>query len=195
MSYDTALVTLDQAQAALDDGHIDEAIAHYQSVIAGGGPHEASAFFGLASCHARRKQWKDAEDALNQVIERSPEFAVAYAYRGAVRLELAAVDDCLKDLDTAVEMAPNDAVVHVKRAEVFLRLGLLPAAHDEVRQAAKLPAPDVAFRDYMRAFKLGVEKELKRSVPREVPPINWGWLRGPRWLRRNGTVAPTSPSR
>jgi tetratricopeptide (TPR) repeat protein len=190
----SSIVALDQAQSALEDGHIDEAMEYYRSVIAKGDLHEASALLGMASCYARRKQWMDAEKALNQVIEHSPEFAIAYAYRGAVRLELAQVDDCLQDLDMAAEMAPNDAVVHVKRAEVFMRLGLLPAARDEIHLAAKLPAPDVAFRDYVRAFVLGIEKELKRSLPRESPSINWRWLHWPRWFRSNRNVVPSSLS-
>jgi tetratricopeptide (TPR) repeat protein len=195
MASDNAVGSLDQAQAALEDGNIDEAMEYYHAIIEKGGPHTGSALFGLASCYARRKQWEDAERTLNLVIELAPEFASAYAYRGAVRLELAQVDDALSDLDRAVKMAPKEAIVHLKQAEVFMRLGLLPAAHDAVRRAAKLPAPDVAVRDYIRAFLIGVQKELKRSLPRETPPIHWGWLRRPQWLRRTTLAAPSSTTK
>ncbi|MBA3825617.1 MAG: tetratricopeptide repeat protein [Ktedonobacterales bacterium] len=195
MTYVSSAAQLDQAQAALEDGNIDQAMAYYQDIIAAGGPQKASALFGLASCYARRKEWGEAENALDEVILYAPDFATGYAYRGAVYLELARPDEAMRDLEYAVKLAPKEAIIHVKRAEVFMRLGLIPAAHDAVRRAAKLPAPDVAVRDYIRAFLLGVEKELKRSIPRENPPINWGWLHRPRWLRRASSVAPSSLSR
>jgi tetratricopeptide (TPR) repeat protein len=194
MAYDTGVGTLDQAQAALEDGNIDAAMEHYRALIEAGGPHKPTALFGLASCHARRKEWGEAETTLNQVLDYAPDFATAYAYRGAVRLELGRMDDAMKDLDRAAEMAPADAIVHVKRAEVFLRLGLLPAAHDEVRLAAKLPAPDLVFRDYTRAMVRGIEKELKSSVTRTTPPIEWGRLRPSRWLRRSQSLASATQS-
>ena len=73
---------------------------------------------------------------------------------------------------------------YLKQAEVYLRLGLIPLAHSAVRTAARLTAPDIATRDYIRTFALTIEKEMKRSIPRYVPPFDLGWLRHLPWSRR-----------
>lgn len=176
--------SLAQAATFLDDGHIDQALTVYHALIATGGEEKMTALFGVASCYARRKQWEEAEEVLNQIIQQIPTFAEAFAYRGAVRLDLGNVDESIADLDHAVAIDPTSAVVYLKQAEVYLRLGLLPLAHSAVRSAARLTAPDIATRDYIRTFALTIEKELKRSIPRYVPPFDLGWLRHLPWSRR-----------
>jgi pentatricopeptide repeat protein len=176
--------SLAQAEAFLDDGHIDQALAVYHALIAAGGEDKMTALFGVASCYARRKQWEEAEEVLNQVIQQIPTFAEAFAYRGAVRLDLGHVDESIADLDQAVAINPTSAVVYLKQAEVYLRLGLLPLAHTAVRTAARLTAPDIVTRDYIRTFALTIDKEMKRSISRYVPPFDLGWLRHLPWSRR-----------
>ncbi len=181
---ETTSPSFTQAAKFLDDGHIDQALAVYHSLIAVGGEDKMSALFGVATCYARRKQWEEAEEVLNQVIQHVPSFAEAFAYRGAVRLDLGRVDESIADLDHAVEIDPTSAVSYLKQAEVYLRLGLVPLAHNAVRTAARLTAPDIATRDYIRTFALTIEKEMKRSIPRYVPPFDLGWLRHLPWSRR-----------
>ena len=66
--------SLAQAATFLDDGHIDQALTVYHALIATGGEEKMTALFGVASCYARRKQWEEAEEVLNQIIQQIPTF-------------------------------------------------------------------------------------------------------------------------
>lgn len=149
-----------EAAAALASGDTDTAVALYREMLTTGSASKPRVRFGLAVCYARRKAWEDAERELTRVIEAAPASAIAFAYRGTVRVELAQVDAGRADLDEALRLEPGNGVVRLKRGESLLRLGMLRDAYAEFQAAARLPAPDDATREYSRALLLATRKAL-----------------------------------
>ncbi|MGZ3598990.1 MAG: tetratricopeptide repeat protein [Ktedonobacterales bacterium] len=170
------------AALALDEGHIDHALPIYRAIAEHAGIEQAPALLGLSVCHARRRQWEDAEAALTRLLELSPESGAVYAYLGSVRLELGSIDEARDDFSKALELAPGNAIVRLKYAELLLRLGLLDQAQLELQRAAKLTAPDDTTRDYIRSLLLMVRKEMKRAVVRRsASPLEF-------WQKLTGAV-------
>jgi predicted Zn-dependent protease len=159
-------LSLAAAAKALDEGHIDKALAIYRPLVSGGGGDELSALVGLAVSHARRKEWSEAEDCLLRVLKRVPDAGQVRAYLASVRLEQGRVDDAQADMDAALEMAPGSALVRLKHAEMLLRLGVLQDAYTELQRAAKLNPPDDATLEYIRGLLVTTKKALSQSIDR-----------------------------
>jgi predicted Zn-dependent protease len=186
-------VTLADAVAALEAGQVDHAASIYRLLADQDSADQLSALFGLAVCHARCRQWAEAETRLLEVLERAPSHGVARAYLGSVRLDLGRFDEAQADLDAALELAPGNAVVRIKHAELLLRVGLIPQAHAELQRAARLRAPDPALREYLRSLLMTTRKEMSRSIVRHgaTPAEFWRAL----VVRVQGMAAPTGAHR
>ena len=156
--------TLAAAAAALDEGHIDKAIAIYRPLVAHGGGDEWSALVGLAVSHARRKEWSEAEDCLLRVLKHVPDAGQVCAYLASVRLELGRIDEAQADMAAALEMAPGSAIVRLKHAEMLLRLGALQEAYTELQRAAKLNPSDATTLEYIRGLLVTTKKALSQSI-------------------------------
>ncbi len=159
------VTALAAARDALAAGRTDDAFTLYRLTLERDGS-DLDALLGLAVCHARRREWGEALIPLRELCGRLPEYATARAYLGAARFELGEVDEGRADLDAAVALDSADLVARLKRAEVSLRLGLLPAAEADLRVAARLPAPDDTLRDYTRALLADVRKQGRQSIAR-----------------------------
>lgn len=166
---------LTEAAQALDDGHIDQAIALYRGIVQTGGPDALSATFGLAVCVARRKQWEEAESLLTEVIANSPEFAIAHAYLGAVQLSLGNIEEAEESSLIALRLAPGNAVVRVKYAEMLLRLGRSTEAVEELQKAGALGSSDKTLTGYIRQLNLATKKDLKHAIVRTTPSLGMVW--------------------
>lgn len=160
---------LREARDALAEGRTDAAFAIYRALLVTDGlstTHEAvqlDALLGLGVCHARRKEWEEALIAFSDLCDRAPTFAPAWAFTGATRFELGEIDDALSNLDTAVTCDPESAIARIKRAEVRLSLGLLDAAEEDLRVAARA-ATDESIRTYARDLLMSVLRLKKRAV-------------------------------
>lgn len=155
---------LAEASEALEAGQIDHAISIYRALVASDGAARLSAMLGLAVCHARRREWEEAEQAFLALLQRTPDLAVARAYLGMVRFELGRLDEAQDDLKAAIDTAPGNAVVRLKHAEMLLRLGRLHDAYDELQRSARLSPPDKATREYTRTLLLATRKQLAHAV-------------------------------
>ncbi len=183
---------LHDAAAALGDGEIDRARPIYQAVMAEPTSPDARqlAAIGLAVCNARRREWAEAEAVLQDVVAADPDSGMARAYLGAVRFERGDVDTARDDLDEAVRLAPEEAIVFIKRGEVSLRIGLLRDALGDFQRAARLPAPDETTRDYVRGLLTATRRELASSVERVIPAPSDVWRRLTRRMSRRGAALP-----
>lgn len=168
-------MTLAATAQALDDGQIDKAYAIYRPLLAHGGGDELSVLVGLAVSHARRKEWKEAEDCLLRVLKRVPDAGQVRAYLASVRLELGRVEAAQADIDAALEMAPGNAIVRLKHAEMLLRLGVPQEAYTELQRAAKLNPPDATTLEYIDGLLMTTKKVLGPSIdhPGTAPAGFW----------------------
>jgi tetratricopeptide (TPR) repeat protein len=158
------------ATTALAEGDTATAVTIYRQLYEGA-QSDDTLLPGLAlgACLARRREWPDALELFAVLTERFPGSAMARAYLGATRLELADFATAREDLDAAVAIDPNDAVVYAKRAEYFVRVGLFRQAEADYQQALRLPMPDDATRNYCRSALLSVRAELKTAIERSAP--------------------------
>lgn len=157
------------ATIALAAGDVDAARTAYRRALDEGTVDVVTGHLGLAICHARRRQWARAATALRDALEHDPECGRAHALFGAVRFEQGDVEPALSELDLAALLAPDDAVVRLKRAEILLRLGRLNEAERECRRAVTLAGADAETRDYARALALGIRRELAGALHRDTP--------------------------
>jgi tetratricopeptide (TPR) repeat protein len=59
----------------------------------------------------------------DQIIERDPEFAIAYNYRGVVQVMLRRYEQAMDDYARAVELDPTDASIYNNRANLYNAIG------------------------------------------------------------------------
>ena len=68
------------------------------------------------------RDFDHAVEDLAEAIELNPDYADAYANRGAVYLLAGDFDHAIEDLTKAVELNPNDAIAYNNRGMVWLYL-------------------------------------------------------------------------
>jgi tetratricopeptide (TPR) repeat protein len=115
---------------------------------------------------------------------------VVQAYAGGALLALGRVSDAKDVLDEAVERAPTDFYVLLKRGELFCRLGIYETAVDALERAMRSPTDDRVGREAARrllrfardkartGFVRRISGGLRLPLPRKVPGAHsrqaWG---------------------
>ncbi len=163
-----------EARSLAEGGHLSEAIGTLLLAI---GEHDsASLRIALATLYIRRGSADDAARELDRAIELDAACAVAHAYRGALLVRLGRVDEAEAALDLARDLAPNDLLVSMKRADYFTVLGVLGRACDELRHGLSEGGGDADLREAATRMLVEVEQRLRGSVTRH--PANLPSLGG-----------------
>ncbi len=162
-------------------GHLDEAIAAYEDIIAHA-PDDAGAFVALATLRIAARDAAGAETLLRDALALDEAHAVAWAYLGALLLERAAVSDAEDAFALALRHAPENCIVRLKRGEAFLRLGRTYDAVQELTHAVMLPPPDTETGTYARTLLKAARAQAARSVSRT--PVGGTASASPRRLVR-----------
>lgn len=152
-----------------------DSVATYRPLLAHGGGDELSALVDRAVSHARRMEWSEAEACLLRVLKRVPDAGQVRAYLASVRLELGHVDEARADIAAALEMAPSNALVRLKQAEMLLRLGLPSQAYTELQHAAKLRQPDAMTFEYIGALLATMKNVQPLPVERRRASLAEFW--------------------
>jgi predicted Zn-dependent protease len=175
----TAEVSMNSASEALEAGDVAKAISITKALIADKPEGESSfaAEVTLTVCHARRREWAEAEALLSSLAKRYPGSAMVRSYLGATRFELGQIELGRDDLDAAVQLEPDSALPYIKRGEYLLRLGLLRHAHADLKRGAELPAPDTATREYTRHLLVQVRQDIAGSIERNPTSPAKVWRR------------------
>jgi predicted Zn-dependent protease len=174
-----AAVSMKNASEALEAGDVARAMSITKALIAEP-PEGVSSFAAevtLAVCHARRREWAEAEALLTSLVERYPTSAMVRSYLGAARFELGQIEVGRDDLDAAVTLEPNSALPYIKRGEYLLRLGLLRQAQADLKRGAELPPPDTATREYTRHLLVQVRQDIAGSIERNPTSPKKVWQR------------------
>ncbi|MFQ3534751.1 MAG: tetratricopeptide repeat protein [Aggregatilineales bacterium] len=95
--------------------------------------------------------WQSRIDDYSAAIERYPEFASAYARRGANREILDDLHGAMDDFDTAIRLNPLHDIAHVNRGILFAKLGDLHSALLDLNEAIRLN-PTLTLAYYHRAL-------------------------------------------
>lgn len=152
------------AASLAERGHLTEAVATVQRAITAG--DTADLRVALATLYLRRGDVDAAARELDLAVQLNPACAVAHAYAGALLARRGRVAEGGDALDRALELAPFDLLVAMKRAEYFTVLGVLERARDELRRGLDDGggAPDA--RAAAARMLEEIEKRLRSSVIR-----------------------------
>jgi tetratricopeptide (TPR) repeat protein len=107
----------------------------------------------------RRGDPRGAIALCDRALEAQPALALAYAVRGAARLDLDDRQGALADLDRAVELDPRSAQAHVDRGAARFRLGDREGALRDLDRAVEL-GPDLAVARARRSLVRGAGGDL-----------------------------------
>lgn len=161
-----------EAESLAVSGHLAEAIA---TVLRAIGAHDSAQLrVALATLYLRRGSAGDAARELDAAIELDPACAVAHAYRGALLVRLGRADEAETALDLARDLAPDDLLVSMKRAEYFIVLGVLGRACDELRHGLSEGGGDTDLREVAARMLAQVEQRLRGSLirhPANLPKL------------------------
>lgn len=157
---------IDEAEALVARGLLGEAIAAVQRAIGAG--DSADLHVALATLYLRRADIDAATRELDAAVALDPSHAVAHAYSGALLLRRGHVDEAEAALDRARDLAPDDLIVAMKRAEFFNALGILGRARDELQYG--LVEGGGAYETRVAAARMlaDVERRLARSITRRT---------------------------
>lgn len=177
----------DIARALADAGRIDEAIASLKTALAEG--QSAELHVALATLYLRRGGGAAAAmGELDRALERDPSSGVAHAYVGALLVATGRIEDGVTHLDRARDLAPNDIIVAIKRAEYWLRIGVLDRARSELRAALLNGGGEPDVRAVARELLESVNGRVKSSFVRRTVALP-GLPRISRALRRRSQPA------
>jgi Flp pilus assembly protein TadD len=178
---------IDEAEGLLARGHLDEAVVTLQRAL---GAHEtAELHVALSTVYVRRGSVADAHRELERAVALDPHCAIAHAYAGALFMRAGRPDEARERLDLARELAPNDMVVSLKRAEMWLMLGVLGNAGAELEHGLLYGGGSEATRAAARKLLAEVEKRMSRSVTRKTVRLPGAGLMA--MLRRRPAAMPS----
>jgi soluble lytic murein transglycosylase-like protein/TolA-binding protein len=150
-------VALAQANSYLTDGHYENAVAAYQTVLASGADANisASASFGLGQAALREGLFTDAVNTLSEFINRYPQdarIAQVYFLRGDAYSGLAQWAAALVDYQQYLALRPGmiDSYVHERIGDAQLALGQRDAAltsYGTAAEAGRSLVPELILRE------------------------------------------------
>ena len=156
-------MTIDAWFASWAPGRLEETIAAFERVLQAGDAadqqfHEAADFFFLGAMYSDGKHdWQAAIRWYDRALEMDPQHFGALGNRGFCKQKLGRAAEGLVDIDAALALAPNDAMLHMMRAQVLRELGRVDESRDELDTAIRL-APKVAgFRQNRGLLRMEAE--------------------------------------
>jgi tetratricopeptide (TPR) repeat protein len=131
-NYMLATFNLGLASAALGDN--DEAIKYLKRTLEMD-PTNFSAAFDLGVAYLHKQMFPESTAAFRQAVTIYPDFAPGYKALGEMLIYQGRVDAGLKELRTAVRLAPKDPRNHEALAKALQAKGLHMEAEEEMRKA------------------------------------------------------------
>ncbi len=139
----------------LQQGNLEAAARDLSSAAAGDMPERVAALLDLASCHGRRKAWRDSLAAANAVLAEHPNHADARRFAGYACFSLHQDAEALVHLDRCLSSDGTQANIWHVTAVIALRQGNALSAYQRACKAGEL-APD--NRDYQFQRRLAAAK-------------------------------------
>lgn len=120
-----------------------------------------------ALAHFKKRNYERALSALDDVIRRHPNSALAYSNRGAVYFQIGKYDEAVKDYTQAIGLGQNDTVTVLNRASAYAKNGDFDKALDDCNAIIRVnPRNAVAYR------VCGVAYQGKGDVERAFTHLN-----------------------
>lgn len=177
-----------EAESLVSRGLLAEAIATIQRAIGRGGTSDLHV--ALATLYMRRGGAAEARQELDVALALEPNSAIAQAYVGGMLIDAGQIAEAQDRLDLALRLGPNDLIVLMKRAEYWLRLGILDNARAEIKHGLQDGGGAPHVRAMAETMLAAIEKRSRNSFQRQTVALpDLGALR--RMFRRSGSTAAT----
>ena len=137
---DDLATSFEEGVQALRDGNLDEAESAFRRVIDGGGAF-APAHNNLGIVYQMRGQHERAVVQFREAARIDPDYPAPQILLGASLLALGRVEEATPPLETAVKLAPGEALAHQQLARAYEQNGEWAGAVDQYRTLRRL-APD-----------------------------------------------------
>jgi Flp pilus assembly protein TadD len=161
-----AMGPIAEAQALVERGLLDESIATIQRAI--GETETPELHVALATLHLRRGGMTEARRSLDTALTLDPRCAVAHAYAGGLLLHAGQVHEAQEELEIALSLAPDDLIVLMKRAELWIRLGIFDRAKDDLRRGLRNGGGTPQTRALAEAMYAAAEKRSRGTFVRQM---------------------------
>ncbi len=120
-----------------------------------------------ALSHFKKGDYQRTLSALDDIIRRHPNSALAYSNRGAVYFQIRKYDEAIKDYTQAIGLGQNDTVTVLNRASAYSKNGEFDKALDDCNAIIRVnPRNAVAYR------VCGVAYQGKGDVERAFTNLN-----------------------
>ena len=133
----------------------------------------ANQHFALGVAHLRLQENEVAIKHLQKCVMLDSTNAIAHAYLGAALVEEYQVDAARDHLLEAIELAPDEMLVHLKMGEFQYRLGIYSEALAQFEQAARLQSPNLVTAQYLTTMLEKTRKHMRNSVARDPKVISF----------------------
>jgi tetratricopeptide (TPR) repeat protein len=127
----------------VEQGRLDEAVAHFEEAIRLDADH-ADAHFNLGAAYYQQGKLDEAIAALQAAVELEPDDAQAYRNLGTIYGDQGQAEKAAAAYEKAIELDPDYGEAHGDLAGIYTKLGGLSEAVAAAEQAIEL-APDYAM--------------------------------------------------
>ncbi len=155
-----------EAESLVTRGMLAEAIATIQRAI--GQSETADLHVALATLYLRRGSAGGARREIEAALALDNNNAVAHAYMGGILLNAGEAEHARARLDLARDLAPNDLIVLMKRAEYWLRLGIFDNARHEIALGLQDGGGAPHVRAMAEMMLATIERRSKNSFSRQL---------------------------
>jgi len=141
-SPDAVMIRYSLANALLDRGRVDEAIAHYQAALAGL-PEDARARSNYGMALFKKGQLDEAIEQYQIALRLNPQLDSAHLNLGSAWIRKGLLVQGLEEYRIAIRLAPGSARAQYQLGTTLMESGRLSEALDPLRKAVELE-PDLA---------------------------------------------------
>ncbi len=154
---------LNRGSLYLDMDHLDKAYLDYCNVIDLDAKNVEALQF-RAYIYMRRRQYQDAKNDFQRLLENAPDHKAARIGMAMVNQKLQHYRESLEELNRLVVDYPKDASMLKARAELEIEMNSLEMALLDLESAAKLDPDDVEI--YVMCGEIYLAQERKREAYR-----------------------------
>jgi Flp pilus assembly protein TadD len=162
---------LDAAQAALDRGEYDQAVANFQAALAQSKSLEA--YFGLGNALTNLGRLDEAITAYQEALQINPNHVPTLSNLGVAYYQQGRLGEAQNTFRKVLSLNPNDAETHYLLAAALIQAGDLAAAEQELTRALALK-PDLPE----ARFGMGVLRRLQGRTEEAIREFE-AFLQGP----------------
>jgi len=110
-----------------------------------------------------RDRFEEAAGLLRQAVDQAPEAPIAWLALGVALVRLLRIPEATGALEKAIALDPQGFYPHFRMAEMYLRIGLVAQAEEELTLAM-----DLSTSDYERRLVRELRAVDRKRAPRRI---------------------------